>query len=854
MKNIFIGFTKGWIMRSFFMSFCYVGLLSANTLLSPSDFLGYKLGDQFTPHHRVIDYLNHVSINESNVKIVNYGKTYENRSLALAIISNIENMDRLDQLREDNLKRAGIINGAPRSGKIGIVWLSYNVHGNEANSTEAAMKTLYALADKSNARTQKWLQNTIVIIDPSINPDGRDRYANWYRMTGNRWPDADPLSREHMEPWPGGRTNHYYFDLNRDWAWQTQIESQQRISVYNQWLPHIHVDFHEQSINNPYFFAPAAQPLHQYITKWQRDFQKTIGLNHIKYFDKNNWLYFTKESFDLLYPSYGDTYPTYNGAIGMTYEQAGHSRGGLAVETEDGDTLTLADRLEHHFTTGLSTVEVASNNMEKMVDEFKKFFNPNRKELLDTYQSYVILRSNPLDKLNHLKSWLDKNGIEHQTSEESRSFRGFNYSNGITDLVKVKKGDLVVSSKQPKSILVQVLFEPKTFLADTMTYDITAWSIPYVYGLKAYAIKNPIKTVKSQRYFSNRESLDGKPYAYILPWQGIDDLRFLSELFKNNIVTRVSLEPFDIKGKSFDRGTLVITRKGNEELGDIFDLVVKKAANKYNRPLVSASSGFVSKGKDFGSSSMRVVKKPKIGLISGEGVSSYNFGEIWHFFERQIEFPVTVVGTNYFSQMPKHDFDVLIFPSGSHSYIDDNLRDELRIWVRAGGRMILMDGAINSFVSQNGYGLKKFANDEEKKSIDEKNQSTIMSERLNLYKDRQRNDLSQNAYGAIVKLRMDNSHPLAFGYNNEYLSLKLRNRRFAYLESGWNVGTTQDSTSIISGFVGYKAKNNFREAMVFGVEDIGRGNIVYLVDNPLFRGFWYNGKLLFGNAVFLVGS
>ena len=841
-------------MRILYLLFTMVCFVRANTLLPPSDFLGYKLGDKFTPHHLVVDYLFHVSQNEPNVKIVEYGKTYEGRPLMLAFISSVDNMDKLEQIRKDNLTRAGIIKGSTKTKKVGIVWLSYNVHGNEANSTEAAMKTLHALADKSNITTQEWLKNTVVIIDPSVNPDGRDRYANWYRMTANRWPDADPLGREHMEPWPGGRTNHYYFDLNRDWAWQTQIESQQRITKYNEWLPHIHVDFHEQGYNSPYFFAPAAKPLHQYITDWQRDFQKTIGLNHAKYFDRNNWLYFTKESFDLLYPSYGDTYPTYNGAIGMTYEQAGHSRGGLAIETEDGDTLTLADRLEHHYTTGLSTIEVASKNVEKMVNEFSDFFNPNRKELVDTFKSYVITRSNPTDKLNHLKSWLDKNGIEHRTSDETRSFRAFNYQNGLTDLIKVKKGDLVISSNQPKSILVHVLFEPNTFLEDTMTYDITAWSVPYVYGLQAYATKSTIKTTDSQRYFSKRDKLNSNPYAYILPWGGIDDIRFLSEIYQHNIVARVSVEPFEIKKKRFDRGTIILTRKSNENLGDRFDDIIKKAANKFNRPITSVESGFVSKGKDFGSSSMRVIRKPKIGIISGNGVSSYSFGEVWHFFERQIEFPVSVIGSDYFSGIPKHNFDVIILPSGNHSYINNELREDLRIWVRSGGKLILMDGAINAFVDKKGFGLKKFATDEEKKKKEEKDKSMKMSERLNLYKDRQRNNLSENAYGAIVRLRMDNSHPLGFGYDKEYLSLKLRNRRYAYLESGWNVGTTQDSTSIVSGFVGFKAKQNFRESLVFGVEEIGRGSVVYMVDNPLFRGFWYNGKLLFGNAVFLVGN
>ena len=829
-------------------------MLFADELQSPAEFLGYDLGDNFTYHHRVVSYFEHVADVASNVKIIPYGKTYEERPLLVAVISSEENMSMLDNLRKDNLKRAGVMTGKASGKKVGIVWLSYNVHGNEANSTEAAMKTIHALANKNNKSTQAWLENTIVILDPCINPDGRDRYVHWFRMTANRWPDADPLSREHMEPWPGGRTNHYYFDLNRDWAWQSQTESESRIKLYNQWLPHVHVDFHEQGVNNPYYFAPASEPYHEYVTDWQRELQTMIGQNHAKYFDKNNWLYFTKEVFDLLYPSYGDTYPTYNGAIGMTYEQAGHSRGGLAVETEDGDTLTLGDRLTHHHTTGLSTIEVASNNVDKIVSEFTNFFADGKKNPKGEYSTYIIPKTNQDDKVNDLKSWLDKNGIEHAVASASKSIQGFNYLTGKKGQVKVTKGDMVVSAKQAKSVLVQVLFEPQTVLRDSMTYDITAWSIPYVYGLDAYALKGDVKLSTAKNLTFKTTVITGSPYAYILPWKGINDLKFLAYLFKHDIVTRVSIEPFEIDNREYSRGTLVITRKGNEKHGSIFDEVVNRGAKKFNRLLTATTTGFVSKGKDFGSSSMRVVKRPKIGLVSGDGVGSYRYGEIWHFFERQIEFPVTVLSSDYLTSIPKHDFDVMILPGGNHGYLNKELLNELRHWVRSGGRLIIMDSTLDKFADQKGFGLKKFATVDEKKASEKKNKERNLSERLKPYRDRQRSRLSQNAYGSIVKVKIDNSHPLAFGYNDQYFSLKLRSNRYAYLPRGWNVGTIQDSTAIISGFVGYKAQEDLRESMVFGVENIGRGRVIYLADNPLFRAFWYNGKLLFGNAVFIVGN
>ena len=354
--------------------------ISAQNLKSPSEFLGYELGTQFSRHHQVVDYYEYLAeAAPDRVKLVTYGATNERRPLLLAYVTSSANMGNLEQIRQEHLKA---IQGEGNQEKV-IVWLSYNVHGNESVSTEASMKTIYELLTTKSA----YLDNAVVLIDPCINPDGRDRYINWYNQNKNTPYQVDPNSKEHHEGWLSGRSNHYMFDLNRDWAWLTQVESQQRLKFYNKWMPHIHVDFHEQGVDNPYYFAPAAEPYHEVITSFQRDFQKTIGKNHAKYFDANGWFYFTKEFFDLFYPSYGDTYPTYNGSIGMTYEQAGHGRAGLGILNDEGDVLTLKDRIAHHTTTGLSTVEIASKNAKKLNIEFKKFFtNSNFK-----YKSVKIM-------------------------------------------------------------------------------------------------------------------------------------------------------------------------------------------------------------------------------------------------------------------------------------------------------------------------------------------------------------------------------------------------------------------------------------------------------------------------------
>lgn len=311
-------------MKKFYHFLVLVVLLCCKTFAqSPDSVLGYKVGERFTRHHKIVQYFKTLAANNPEQMLLEkYGETNEGRELMLAIISSKENMAVIDQIQMNNRTYAGLTKGrvAPLlPNPPAIVWLSYNVHGNEPASSEAAMLTAYELLHPTKKETSDWLQKVVVIIDPCLNPDGRDRYVNWYNTVSSTTGNADAQAREHFEAYPQGRTNHYNFDLNRDGAWQTQTETQQRIKKYLQWMPQVHVDFHEQGYNNPYYFAPAAEPFHEVITQWQRNFQTQVGKNHSKYFDEKNWLYFTRQIFDLFYPSYGDTYPTYNGSIGMTY-------------------------------------------------------------------------------------------------------------------------------------------------------------------------------------------------------------------------------------------------------------------------------------------------------------------------------------------------------------------------------------------------------------------------------------------------------------------------------------------------------------------------------------------------------
>ena len=822
-----------------------------DSLLSPAAFLGYALGERFTPHHRVLDYYEHVAATSPDVRLEPYGETYEERPLVVAYIASAANLERLDAIREANLARVAGTSAPADSAGPAIVWLSYNVHGNESVSTEASMATLYALANPNNGQARAWLEDVVVVMDPCLNPDGRERYVQWYGQTRGRTPNPLPEAREHDEPWPGGRTNHYYFDLNRDWAWGIQQETRARLARYRQWMPHIHVDFHEQSVDAPYYFAPAAEPFHAYITDWQREAQTDIGRNHARYFDANDWLYFTKERFDLFYPSYGDTWPTFNGAVGMTYEQGGSGRAGLAIRTAEGDTLTLRDRIDHHRTTGLSTVEVAARQRQALLQEFTTYFEKARTSPPGAYRTYVIKGSNAPGRLAALTAHLDEQGIAYgYAAAATRLDSGFAYHSGQEGPAEVVPGDLLVSAYQPQSTLVQTLFEPEAQLADSLTYDITAWALPYAYNLEAYALTDSLGTGTSQppaRTDARPPSGEEAPYAYLLEWQSMEEAAFLSQVLQAGVRVRFAERAFETDGRRYAPGTLILTRRGNEAMGAAFDRVVQEAAAKLSQPLRTAASGLVTSGTDFGSSDVRFLDRPRVAVLSGEAVSAYALGEVWHFFDQQIGYPVTLVEAEGFQVEDVQDFDVLILPSGSYGdLLTLECLADLRAWVRQGGRLIAMEGALSSLAGQEGFGLRQ--KEEDGTSEDS------LTENTGRYGNRDREAISEDVPGSVHRIRMDPTHPLGFGFGATYPTLKRSDDAYAYLKDGWNVALLQGSGRPASGFAGYKAQQKLADTLVFGVEELGRGSITYLVDNPLFRGFWHGGKLVFANAVFFVGQ
>jgi hypothetical protein len=824
--------------------FAFFNITKAQTIVTPDAFLGYKLGNKFTAHARLVSYFEALAnAAPEQMKLEKYGETNEGRPLLMAVIASKENFKRIDEIRKNNLRLTGLLKDKP--GDINapvIVWLSYNVHGNEPSSSEVSMKVLYEILSGKNASLNEWMKNTIVIIDPCLNPDGRDRYVNWITQISGKFPNADVNAREHDEPWPGGRSNHYNFDLNRDWAWQTQIESQTRLVKYQQWMPEIHCDFHEQSPNSPYYFAPAAEPVNEVVTQWQKDFQVTVGKNHAKYFDANGWLFFTKQYFDLLYPSYGDTYPLFNGSVGMTYEQGGNSRGGVAINLNNGDTLTLVDRIEHHFATSLSTIEIASANAGKLVSNFKKYFDESNAGTNNIYKCYVV-RNTRNGNISALKNLLQKNEINYGFATTGNTAKGYNYFSQKDESFTFQKDDIIINAAQPKAALLKVLFEPQPKLNDSATYDITAWALPYAYGLQTYAAKESISSTANENINVSTASSNPNVYGYVVGYNSFNETKLVSALLDANVKLRFAEAAFVTDDAQFKEGSLLVLHKGNEDKMEKIISLFQQFKTDYK----ALSSGFSQSGFDAGSDKIHFIKNPKVALLTGEGVSSTAAGEVWHLFDQQLNKKITLINAKEFDNTDFKNYTTIIIVDGNYKFLNNkDAAASLKQWIRDGGKLIAIENAVKQ-ISGLDWGIKL------KKLPEDKTDTALGYTAIKKYAERERESVSNNIPGAIYKMELDNTHPLGYGYPNYYYTLKLNENAYEYLREGWNVGVIR-KTQPVAGFVGNKVKVNLKDAVLLGELPMGRGSVVFFADNPLFRSFWENGKMLFTNAVFFIGQ
>lgn len=814
---------------------------------TPDEFLGYKLGSTFTFHHQALEYVKYVAGVSPNAIYQSYGKTYEGRELGVVFLSSPENLASLEELRKNNLAKTGLSDDKFGGTQVPIIWLSYNVHGNESVGMEAALLTLHTLVDKKYDGAEDWLKSCIVIIDPCSNPDGRDRYANQYRMLQPMILNTDPNSWERSQGWPGSRSNHYFFDLNRDWTWQTQQETRLRLDLYNKFMPHVHADFHEMGTSTNFFFAPGADPWHEVITPWQREFHALMGRGNADLFDEKFRLYYTKESFDLFCPSFGDTWPLFNGAMGFTYEQAGSGGAGVGIERTIGDTLTLEHRIEGHFMASIATIRVSYENRVKLLENFNNYFEKAKTNPPFEYKSVVVKGTNEASAVKAFLELLDNNQIRYSyAGNTGKRFKGFDYLKNKEGEITIEKGDILVSAFQPQGHLVKVLFEPESVASDSLSYDLSAWALPYVFNLNSFALKDKVDAAEGKVEFAKlvNKASEEKPYAYLVNWKGFDDMRFLAALYKKDVRIRSAVKEFTSGTDKFNRGSLIIARGDNTHIPSTFDSLVAEAADYAGVKLYTASTGLVEAGKDFGSGYSNSRKAPKIAMLGGEGTSAGAVGEIWYFFERELEYPLTIINAASAASADLKKYDVLILTSGSYT----RYKEPIMAFLQNGGKVLALEASTSLFSAEKTTALGKGADlrTAELKAKEKKERSDD-TELLRKFEDERRHTLSTRSSGAIYRVKLDTTHPYTFGLGSEWFIMK-RSTVLPYLNGGSNIGYITESEPL-SGFAGYKFKEEIKNTLVIGSERIGRGEVVYVADNPYFRAFWKSGRMLLGNIL-----
>lgn len=820
--------------------------LFAQNLKTPEQFLGYSPGERFTMQHSLTEYFRHVADASPYARYIQYGETWEGRPLIVCIVSSPENLDRLEEIRLSNLQRAGLAEGTPSAEPVPMVWLAYSVHGSEPAGAEASMKVLHTLVTGSWPGSREWLDSMIVIIDPCQNPDGRDLFTTRYMRAQGYPPNSDPNAWEHNQPWPSARLNHYLFDLNRDWSWHVQKETQMRMKLYSSYMPQVHADFHEMGSGSTYFFPPGAEPLHEVITPWQREYHKLTGKKTAELFDEISRLYFTNDNYDLFCPSFGDTWPLFNGAMGFTFEQGGGAQAGLTLDRHEIDTLTLDQRVEGHFLSSMAVISAAGENRQRLMNEFYGFFRNGTEKPAFRYKSVIIKGTADQASLESLKQLLESNQIRYSSPRVTgKKIKAYDYRADSEGSLTIESNDIVISAYQPQSRLMQVLFEPESKSSDSISYDLTAWALPYIYNIDAYAVEDRIpsaEAAKEQADATTPQETDSiRPYAYAVSMTGFNELKFMAELYRAGLNVRSTLKPFSAAGTSFNRGSVIVAR-GDNMKKEKFDEKVKSAASTAGVVPVKLMGGMVTEGKDLGSDYTQVIKGPVVAMAGGEG-SSQSFGEIWFFMERELEYPVTVIDGSDLRNADLSGYDVLILPGGSLTQAKDNIIS----FVKGGGRVIAMDSALTLFKGEKTTELAKAwdARDAEEKKKETVNPSDTTL--LQRFEDQRRISVSERSAGAIYRVHLDDTHPFVSGMGDEWFLMK-KNEGLPFLGKGNNIGYITDNDPV-AGFAGYKFREKVKNTGVIASERIGRGTVVYLSDDPYFRAYWKSGRVLLGNMI-----
>ncbi|MBA4054728.1 MAG: zinc carboxypeptidase [Marivirga sp.] len=800
---------------------------------TPEEFLGYPIGTHHTRHDKVIEYFKTLDKLSDRVSVEEIGKSYEHRSQVVAKITSPENQSRLEDIRKKHLAQA---QSEPTENIPLVIHLGYNVHGNEPSSTEAAMLTAYFLTANDDPETTQWLKDMVILMDPVYNPDGRDRHTHWANMHKASPAVADPLDREHNEVWPGGRTNHYWFDLNRDWFLGIHPESRNRLKFFHQWRPYVMSDHHEMGSNSTFYFDPGKYssnnpivPNYLYDTVYPK-----FGEHFSQAMNSIGSLYFTKEAFDKLYPGYGSSYVNFYGGAGFLFEQAS-SRG--HVQNTSTIPITFAFTIRNQFTASLATIRASLAEKSTLLKLRKDFYKTTQAQAkANAVKGYLFGDREDVSRTIAFVNLLKLHQIDVYEVPKDVSMNGKTFEKGKA---------FIVPTEQENYLMVRSAFEKDISYTDSLFYDASTWSLVHAFNLPVAELRGVVNkgSLVKENLVKSYSPVQRSTYAYIIPLTDYQSHKALYQLLTNDVITRTSFKPFvastHLGDRIFSYGTLVIPVQQQSDVNPdkLYEIMQQVAAN-CSIDVYAAQTGYNKKGIDLGSSFVQTVQMPEALMLVGNGVSGYEAGEVWHLLDQRINMPITKIDLNNFPLVNLTKYSTLVMVSGNYT-LDKQAVDKIKTWIQGGGTLITFKTASEWVMKQ---GLTK----EKLQPID----TLKTAKRIN-FEDAMNIEGAKQVGGSIFQVDLDITHPIGFGFTDRNVAVYRNGKTF--IKPGKNPYTTvaQYSASPLIG--GYLHKSNIKRiantaAILVSAE--GQGRIILFSDNPNFRGFWYGTNKLFLNALF----
>ena len=788
---------------------------------TPKDIIGHEVGEWHITHDKLVIYMKALAASSNRISLENRGKTYEGRPLLLLTITSPENHTNIEEIRK---KHIAATNDASLSIDHPIVvYQGFSIHGNEPSGSNAALAVAYYLAASKSQATEDLLKNTVILFDPSFNPDGLQRFAYWANTNRSKNINPDPNDREYSEIWPRGRTNHYQFDMNRDWLPVQLPESKARIATFHQWLPNILTDHHEMGSNSSFFFQPGIPSRTNPLTpQTNQDLTREIATYHAKALDKIGSMYYSEESFDDFYYGKGSTFPDINGSIGILFEQA--SSRGHAQETTNG-ILTFPFTIRNQVTAAFSTLEAAHKMRLKILKYQQDFYKESR----NTGSKSAIVFGDKKDaaKTFHLAEVLKRHQIKIHEVKNDFTQNGKKFKKGYS---------YVVPMNQKNHRLVKAMFDVRTTFKDSLFYDVSAWTFNHAFGVD-YA--ENVSLSKAGNEITNLELKKGavsfkSDYGYLMPWNEFYAPKALHAILQKGLRAKVSMKNFKNGANSYEYGTIFIPVQNQKlETAALYTFLNKVAKESYIT--IHGVTKGLNEGIDLGSNNFRAITKPKVAMMVGDGVAGNDSGEIWHLFDQRFDMPITRLDTRNFNRIDITKYTHIIIPS---SGLEKSAITKLQTWVKNGGVLVGYKNTARWLASNKMINIKfKTAKRDSITSVSFENRSLQSG--------------AQVIGGAIFEAKLDRSHPINFGYKESTLALFRNTTLFMQADkNSYNNPIQYTQTPLLSGYISKENAKVIPNTVPFKVGRLGRGRVIVFTDNTNFRAFWFGTNKLLMNTIF----